>query len=538
MVRMKFLHLPSARAAVLPRRRALRQLAAAPLMTALPSSAAAQTQTPALVSARAASAPELSADEARRDLRVLKRALLDLHPGLTRYTTLAQLDADFAAAQARVEQGASRATMYLLASRLAASVRCGHTWASPYNQGKAIVDNVFGRSDKLPLTLRWVQGRALVTGSLLPELPAGSELLAIDGRPMAAIAAALMPSLRADGNGDGSDAKRFSQLDSHGNGGAMDRLFPLMFAPSATVTAAATATSAVAAFPPSYRLQFVRPAQDRPGERVAAAVAEAERDRVLAAPDSQWRFSIEGDTGLLTLPTFAFWRSSFDPKAFLAQSFAALSQVPFLIIDQRRNEGGDDSIGRALLAQLLKAPATLPTHRVDSAYERVPYELARFLDTWDFGFFDRTGTVRKGAGRNWLLADRPGQRVEPVAKPYAGRTLVLVGPQNSSAGFLLARDLKATGAATLMGQTTGGNLRGLNGGQLAWINLPHSGVGVDIPLLASFPITADGSEPPDSGVVPDITIAPSFEDAQAGRDTELIAARLQVAVWRMAGRTR
>ena len=53
----------------------------------------------------------------------------------------------------------------------------------------------------------------------------------------------------------------------------------------------------------------------------------------------------------------------------------------------------------------------------------------------------------------------------------------------------------ANAAATLVGQPTGGNLRGLNGGQLAWITLPASGVAVDIPLLAAI----HPGDPPDAG---------------------------------------
>jgi C-terminal processing protease CtpA/Prc len=165
---------------------------------------------------------------------------------------------------------------------------------------------------------------------------------------------------------------------------------------------------------------------------------------------------------------------------------------------------------------------------VESAYERAPYELARFLDTWDFSFFDRTGAARKGPGRNWQLRDSPGRTLQPVATPYAGRTIVLVGPQNSSAGYLLARDLKASGAAVLLGQPTGGNLRGLNGGQLAWINLPASGVGVDIPLVAAF--APEGT--PDAGVLPDFRAAPTWADAEAGIDTEMQAAAALIQRWR------
>ncbi len=455
----------------------------------------------ALGLAVAQAAPELSAEQAQRDLRILKRALVDLHPGLYRYATPAQIDAGFAAAQAEVAGGASRAQLYLLATRLAAAVRCGHTWVNPANQPPA-VQAMLGRQT-LPLVLRWVEGRILVVASAAPAVPAGSELLAIEGLSPAKIAAALMPYLRADGSSDG---KRLVQLDDDANGGAMQRLFPLLFPPG----------------PEGWRLRLAN------GREVRAPVlTAAEREQALRAAgwrerDPAWRLRVDAGVAVLTLPSFAFWDHRFDGAAFLDRTFDELAQrgIDRLVIDLRDNEGGDDALGRALLSHLIARPYTQPGSRRESAYERVPYVVARYLDTWDFGFFDRTGLVTKTAGRNWALPDSPPTVVMPAARPFKGRVVALVGPNNSSAGYLLARDLKASGAATLLGRPTGGNRRGLNGGQLAWITLPASGAAVDIPLVANF---APG-DPPDASVQPDVVVRPRWADVAAGVDTELAAA--------------
>jgi C-terminal processing protease CtpA/Prc len=469
----------------------------------------------------AQAAPEISAEAAQRDLHILKNALLALHPGLYRYATAAQIDSAFATAEQAVANGSDRGQMYLLASRLAATVRCGHTWTNRYNQADAVKRAVFEANDKLPFTLRWVQGRALITGSMAPDVAAGAELLAIDGKAVAEIAHTLLPYIRADGNSADSDGKRWSQLDSGANGGAMDSLFPLRF----------PATGKRYTLRLRNAADVANAANATAREVTVATVSVAERERQLPSEDTAWQFRIDGDTAVLTLPTFAFWRGDFKPADYLARSFETLRNTPavrFLIIDQRRNEGGDDNIGRQLLSYLLRQPFTQAGSRVESAYERVPYELARYLDTWNFGFFDRTGQVSKSAGRNWLLSDAPARRIEPVATPFAGRTIVLVGPQNSSAGFLLARDVKASGAATLMGQATGGNQRGLNGGQLAWLTLPASGVAVDIPLIAGF----SPGDPPDAGITPDVVVQPNFEHTQTGIDSEMQAAKSQITRWR------
>jgi hypothetical protein len=468
--------------------------------------------TPAAESTPAASPQTLTAKRAQRELKILKRALSDLHPGLYRYQTPEQFEVEFARAEIEVAQGSDSLQMYLIASRIAAAVRCGHTWTNPLNQGQAVQD-ALALLPLLPLHVRLLEGRLLVTASADPKVPVNAELLTIDGRTPTALANEFMPYLRADGNSDG---KRLSQLDSNVDGGAMDRLLPLLHPPGAR----------------GYTLRL-RPRSGRTGEASVAGMPVAVRESRLIAADmtpenTDWRFEIDGDTATMTLPTFVFWQSDFDWQGFLRRSFDTLAErkVDKLVLDLRQNEGGDDAIGNALQAHLLTTAFVVPAPRMESAYERAPYDLARFMDTWDFSFFDRTGQVVRGDGRNWLLREQPvDNRIEPAARPYRGHVVLLTGPRMSSAGFLIARNLQASGSAILIGQPTGGNLRGLNGGQLAWLVLPISGVSVDIPLIGSFSKTPQ----PNRGVLPDIAVCTRLEDVAAGIDPDIVAAKRWLA---------
>ena len=488
--------------------------------------------------ARASGGSALSAEQARVELQLLRRAFSTLHPALHRRATPAQVDAAFAAAGQAVSGGSTQAGMFLLCSHIAAAVSCGHTWASHFNARKDLRQLLLEGSDKLPFTLRWVQGRALITGSAVPGLAAGSELLAIDGRPVADIAAALLPLLRADGEHAGAVGKRRAQLDSTagpggGSGGAMDWLFPLRFPPESgrwRLTLRETALHETALREPA--LQPGKAAGEVTRSLTVFAITLNERERSLPTAAPQWSFERQGDTALLRLPTFAFWNGGFKADAFLARTFAAIRGLPYLVIDLRDNEGGDDSIGRQVLTHLLRAPYVAPAVRLESAYEQVPDDLLKHLGTWNRGFFDRRGQASALPGGRWLLPAPAPVRVDPVATPYPGRSVVLVGPQNSSAGFLFARDLQRSGAAVLIGQPTGGHLRGLNSGQIAWLTLPASGVAVDIPLRAAFTVDEDGEPAPNHGVLPELPVAPRFEDAAAGIDTTLAAAVALIAGWR------
>lgn len=462
----------------------------------------------------AAEPPAISSADAQRDLRILKRALFELHAGFDRYQTPEAFEAEFAAANAEVAQGADRATMYRLASRLSAQLRCGHTWTNPLNQSAAVQKDVFAARDKLPLQLRLVAGRFLVTGSTAVSIPAGTELLAIDGHATAEIVQALMPYLRADGSSDG---KRLAQIDSGPNGGAMDRLFPILFPPREG----------------RYALR-VRDAKGRERSLHVAATTSAARDEALARrgiapPDERWSFKLVDGIAVFRTPTFAFWHGNFDWRAAIAEAYAEIDagRARGLVLDLRDNEGGDDDIGSALMSHLITEPYTKPDSVPTSRYERVPYVLARYLDSWEFSFFDRTGQVTRLADHRYRVDGRiePPEVIQPALPRVRVPTVALTGPQMSSAGFILARDLKASGAATLIGRATGGNRRGLNGGEIAWITLPASGVAVDIALISWRPTV----EQPDAGIEPDLAVAEDFEAARAGRDPDMEAARTWIA---------
>lgn len=458
-----------------------------------------------------AAAPRLDADAAQRDLRILKAALVELHPAVDRYLSPDALDAAFAAATAEVASGADRATMYRLASRLSSAVRCGHTWTNPLNQRADVQAEVFAAADKLPVWIRVVDRRLLVTASSDPAVQRGDELLAIDGRPATQLIDDLLPYLRADADEDG---KRIAQLDSDPNGGAMDRLLPALYPPASG----------------RYRLKL-RDAAGRQRTRTVAATTVRRRDARLARQGitprtDSWTFSVDaGGIATLRLPTFAFWNRGFDWQSALDRMFTVIGggAVRGLIIDLRDNEGGDDDIGDHLHRWLLQRPFTQPEAVPYSRFERVPYRLARHLDTWDFSYFDRTGKVTRLAERRYRYDSRidPPKRLMPMPAAVHVPTAVLTGPQMSSAGFIIARDLKRSGAATLIGRRTGGNRRGLNGGELGWITLPGSGVAVDIPMIAWEAVDDLG----DGGIEPDITVAEDFDAIRAGRDPDDEAAR-------------
>jgi len=455
----------------------------------------------------------LTAEAAAQDVRVLRRALTALHPALTKYRTQAEIDSALARFEARGNEARSPGEMLLAAAEMASAIRCGHTWANVLNQQRGVRTALLDGSDKLPLKLTLVQGRWLVLSSAVPSVRAGDELVSVDGVAAAAMVERLLPYLRADGSSDG---KRLRQLGhDRFDYSQFDMLWPLIAPPKGGATLGVRRGGAGS-------VQDVRVDTTTLAARDAALAAQG-----IAAKSEAWALRIEGDIARMVLPTFAFWRSKFDWKRFIADSFAELNdkRVATLVIDIRDNEGGDGAIGGELLSYLVREPLRLTSDQSISAYERAPYALARYLDTWDYGFFDRTGQVDRitegTAAGLWRVRSRAArvQTIQPVSGRYNGRVFLLVGPENSSATYQFASLAQQAQAATLVGQRTGGNRRGLNGGELCWLTLPNSGASVDIPLLAA----GYQADTPDASVVPEIAVERRFEQMAAGRDAEFEA---------------
>ena len=120
------------------------------------------------------------------------------------------------------------------------------------------------------------------------------------------------------------------------------------------------------------------------------------------------------------------------------------------------------------------------------------------------GFFARPGATEA------LTITRSPRRISvPVA--------ALIGPQNSSATFQFARAGRESGTVRLYGGTTGGNLRGINGGAFFFVRLPASGLEFDLPLIGYFPTVPQ----PDAGLAPDVAVAATADDIANGRDPVL-----------------
>jgi hypothetical protein len=459
------------------------------------------------------------------DADLLSRAYGALHPGLHRYNTPAQMAAHFDELRACFSQPRTLAEAYLAIARVTAAVRCGHSQPNVYNQSKAIRSALFSGQDRLPLHFRWIGDRMIVTRDLSPggRLAAGTEVLSIDGLPAPALLQALLPLARADG---GNDGKRRRQMEVTGidTWEAFDLYLPLLFPQT---VARAEVTLAVRA--PGGRPRSVAVALMTAAQRAAAAPSPIDKPRDAAL----WTLTRQpGAISLLQMPTWSVYNGSWDWRAWLETALdrVATDGTRGLVVDLRGNEGGLDC-GDPILSRLVDQDLAIAGSSRRVRYRKLPDDLAPFIDTWDDSFRD-WGAQAVGPRSDgfydltrWSDGADGFAQVRPSGRRFSGRLVVLVDAVNSSATFQFARTVKDSGLGRLVGQTTGGNRRGINGGAFFFLRLPASGIEVDIPLVGLFP---PGPQP-DAGIEPDVAVDDDVDSIASGSDRCLATALQMLA---------
>jgi len=461
----------------------------------------------------------LTAADVAADLATLRTTLDALHPGLHRYLTPAELDAAFADAAAEATAAPTTATVVLALARLTARLRCGHTFVNPSNQSDEVRAAVMS-APRVPFAFRWIGEELVVTRSLDPRaaLTPGTIIERIDGVAAADLRARLLPLGRADG---GNQAKRLASLEVHADAAieAFDVYAPLV-APELAPPYALELRS-----PDGARSQLTVEAMT--AEARAALAAEVEPDASDDGPQWQLRW-LDARTGYLPMASWVTYHRKRDWAADVDAIMAEVAARPKarLIVDLRGNEGGTD-VGARILAHVVTRPVPARDRERWVRYRSVPEALRAPLDTWDRSFFDWGADAVASDDPAWFrLADEPGaDTIAPATPRFRGKLIVLVDASNSSATFQFAHQVQTLGAGTLVGEPTGGNQRGLNGGAFFFMHLPRTGVEVDLPLIGSYPPGRRVDGVPDGGVTPDRVVITTAADLAAGRDPQLAVAR-------------
>jgi hypothetical protein len=462
-------------------------------------------------------------EQMKQDLAVLKKVLVAIHPGLYRYNTPDKIEAVFADAERSLVKTQNERDFFIKVAQLVSILKCGHTYPNPYNQNEKLRQRLFDQRTYLPFYFSVIDGRFVITANASSKrLPAGSEITKINGVPVKEIVSSLLTVTKGDGTsttGHRVDSIGLTRFEAE-NYALFDWYFPLFF-PSKNEIFDVEAVDFATKKATSFSITAMTKAE-----------RTAEMERVLGPRptyDDGWKFEIrDASTGYLKIENSITWRlKTIKFKEFLAEAFERLrrEKVENLIIDLRGNGGGSMDIGFELSRYL--AAKNLPPYAASRRLVRnvaARPDLLENLSTYSEELLSGlkngvpTGAYQKFDDRYFEITGRESYgTVIPHANNFLGKTFIISDASNASATFQFLNYVRENRLATIVGQTTGGNQQGINGGNYFFLSLPQSKIEIDIPVYFQAPLTPA----PDQSVAPNINTTPSIDDVGNMFDREI-----------------
>ena len=460
--------------------------------------------------------PKLSPDALQADYALVESMVLDVHPGTYRYNDEAAIQAALDTLWASFQAPLTLEETYLALSRLTAALQCDHTKPGFNNQSNLMTALLHGQSDKLPFTFRWLGEDMIVeyNASDAAELAPGAQVLTINGISVSQILHQLLPYVGADG---GTNANRINKLAVEGfdfRYNAFDVFYPLHF-PLKTGDLAMH----VIPFGSAGVMRVTVPALTR---EARAAILEERYPVFPGNRDDMWDFTITPEgVGVLTMNSFGLmgWKGmTLDYKAFLAEAFARMAQddVEHLVLDIRRNTGGVDEMKHELFRYLDCHTPTETWREWRTRFALFPDALKPHVQTWvdePYYYTLEPDFVDTETGQ-YVFTEELLAPVEKANDVFAGDLFLLTSPANTSLAFYTARAFRTQCKGTMVGQTTGGNQNGINGGQILFLRLPNAGIEIVFPIKGGFALEAQ----PNNGIMPNVFVAPTQASITAGDD--------------------
>ncbi|MGD2067971.1 MAG: S41 family peptidase [Gemmatimonadota bacterium] len=401
-------------------------------------------------------------------------------------------DAAYREAVPRVLAARSTLDYYRALQRFTALLQDGHTRVH-------LPDSIVGRR---PFSSPWVDlqavgGRALVSNvatELADSLPVGSEIVSVEGATLDEyLARHVLPFVFASA----PHSRRISAIE-----GSHSRGYGLLVGPPGEPVRVRART-------PAGREVHLTLARDRfDVSREWVRSTEAEREPLVE----------------LTWPAPGIARlalNSFSDRRLvvLVDSLSPeLLQARGVVLDLRRNGGGNDVVAGAVLARFTDEPlvGTAWRVRVNDAYYRAlgsfgRSALERALPPEDSSLVELA--LRHYAGEAWRYEEpdtlRPAFEGRRISAPVA----VLVGRGTASAAENFLVRLPDDDRFVIVGTPTAAST-----GQPLRFRLPGGGMGQVVTRAVLLP---DGTPLVKTGVVPDVRIAPTPADVREGRDPVL-----------------
>jgi hypothetical protein len=463
----------------------------------------------------------LKAEALQKDLAIIRQSYEQLHPGLYKYQTKETIDKAFNTCQIALSKDQTLAEAYLNIHRLTSSFKCGHAYPNFFNQEDFLKKELFENKTCLPFYFSLVNDRMLINKSADEAISSGLEVRKINGIKVKKVIETILPIVRADGSNDG---KRRKLLEVSGQYFEYFDIFFPMFFPSVS---------------DKFLLEIYDFKTKKTSEISVSAMNHTERNKAIKAkfPETTYvktKFAwLDSETAIMTINDFNNYDGKYDFAGFYQKSLNEYKQKQGknLVIDVRKNEGGNGSEMFKLVQYLIKQPIEYTELQNTWQALKIDTSLVPYVDNkkWAWVWFNQSEKKydKTPLGQYKGKGSDKSQTFEPAKEGFDGNVFLLSSPTNSSATYMMVETFKKYKLATVIGQTTGGNQKGVTAGALYFMLLPNSKIEVDVPLIGTD--LAIAKTLPDAGVEPDIFVKPVIEELAKGIDTEMEVVKKMIA---------
>lgn len=268
-------------------------------------------------------------NELRDDFLQMRDALEAHHPALYDYTTEERIDSLFKSSFERIDRDLEFNEFYRILTPVLSSIGCGHTklWI-PSDYWNIAPKRLF------PLKILMSGGKVLVRGYYSPscDIPLGSEILSINGRPIQEIITMLKSITSSDGF---IQAFKSRIVEKH-----FSKRYALYYG-----------------YPRIFSVGYIAPGElsAEDAELLPVGIETIEENPVRGS-ELSLRFPEGSSDAVLTINTFIYYDQLEMFKSFIDSTFEAIQEkgTSNLILDLRGNDGGDPFCASYLLCYIAR----------------------------------------------------------------------------------------------------------------------------------------------------------------------------------------